>query len=85
MRFLIVTLLASPLFVATASAQTAPEPEIQYQDRTEIDFEEVDVSGELLRPQGQLLLERRRAAFNPLIELRQEFNDEMRESIDAVK
>jgi hypothetical protein len=77
--------LALILAPALAFAQSEEAPQVRYQERTEIDFEEVDVSGELLKPQGQLLLERRRASFNPLIELRTEFNDEMRDSIDEVK
>jgi hypothetical protein len=63
----------------------AQDENVRYQDRTEIDFEEVDVSGELVKPQGQLLLERRRASFNPLITLRENFNEEMRTSLDEVK
>lgn len=45
--------------------------------RTIIDFEGVDVSGELVKPQGQLLQDRRRARFNPLIALRREFEPEL--------
>ena len=58
---------------------------IRYKARTEIDFEGVDVSGELVKPQGQLLLDRRKANFNPLIQLRENFKPEMEQSIDEVK
>ena len=78
-----VALIALTSLAAPAFAQE--EPDVIYQERTEIDFEEVDVSGELVKPQGTLLLERRRASFNPLITLRTEFNTEMRQSIDDVK
>lgn len=80
---ILIALFAVTAFATPALAQS--EPEVIYQERTEIDFEEVDVSGELVKPSGQLLLERRRASFNPLITLRLEFNTEMRESIDDVK
>ena len=43
---------------------------VTYKKRTEIDFEGVDISGELVKPQGALLLDRKRASFNPLIKLR---------------
>jgi len=85
MRMLIGPAALFALTLTAAPALAQEEPEVIYQDRTEIDFEEVDVSGELVKPQGQLLLERRRASFNPLITLRTEFNTEMRESIDDVK
>jgi hypothetical protein len=58
---------------------------VQYKDRTEIDFEGVDVSGELVKPQGALLLDRKRASFNPLIKLRTDFNPEMSQSVNEVK
>lgn len=56
-----------------------------YKDKTEIDFEGLDVAGELVKPQGALLLDRKRASFNPLIKLRTDFNDEMDRSVDQVK
>jgi hypothetical protein len=59
--------------------------QVRYKERTEIDFEEVDVNGELVKPQGSLLLDRKRASFNPLIRIRQDFNAEMKESVDEVK
>lgn len=77
-----LTLAAAPAF-----AQEADESgrSVKYKERTEIDFEGVDVQGELVKPQGQLLLDRRKASFNPLIRLRTEFNNEMKQSVDEVK
>jgi len=59
--------------------------QIKYKERTEIDFEGVDVTGELVKPAGALLIDRRKAQFNPLIRLRLDFNEEMKASIDEVK
>lgn len=56
-----------------------------YKERTEVDFEGVEVAGELVKPQGALLLDRKRASFNPLIKLRTDFNEEMSQSVDEVK
>ena len=58
---------------------------VTYKSRTEIDFEGVEVAGELVKPSGALLLDRKRASFNPLIKLRTDFNEEMSESVDEVK
>jgi hypothetical protein len=71
----------------TAYAQDSDSAgrQVKYKERTEIDFEGVDVSGELVKPQGSLLMDRRKANFNPLIQLRENFNPEMRESINEVK
>ena len=75
--------LTSPAF-----AQDADEGDgrsVKYKERTEIDFEGVDVTGELVKPQGALMLDRKRASFNPLIKLRKDWNDEMKHSVDEVK
>lgn len=79
-------LAASMLFAAPALAQDDEAGrQIKYKERTEIDFEAVDVSGELVKPQGAVISERRKAEFNPLIRLRENFNDEMKRSVDEVK
>ena len=75
---------ATALFAAPALAQD-DNRQVKYKERTEIDFEGVDVQGELVKPQGQLLLDRRKANFNPLIRLREDFNTEMKQSVDEVK
>jgi hypothetical protein len=81
-----LTALAAMLFLAgPAMAQDEANRQVKYKERTEIDFEGVDVQGELVKPQGQLLLDRRKASFNPLIRLREDFNKEMKDSVDQVK
>lgn len=72
------------LVAAPALAQDG-DREVKYKDRTVIDFEEVDVNGELVKPSGMLLLDRKKADFNPLIRLREHFNEEMKQSVDEVK
>ncbi len=58
---------------------------VVYKSRTEIDFEGVDVSGELVKPQRALLLDRKKGSFNPLIRLREEFNQEMDQSVNYIR
>ena len=83
-RNAIVFSVALTAFAAPALAQDEDQ-KIVYKKRTEIDFEGVEVAGELVKPQGALLLDRKRANFNPLIKLRADFNDEMDESVNLVK
>lgn len=59
--------------------------DVRYKQKTEIDFEGVDVEGQLVKPQGALLLDRKRASFNPLIKLRTDFNTEMTMSVNEIK
>ena len=83
-------LIAASLFVSTPTwAQDEGEGEsdrkVTYKQKTEIDFEGLDVSGELQKPQSALVLDRKKAQFNPLIKLREDFNTEMEQSVDEVK
>ena len=74
------------LFSSTAFAQDdPPQRQVKYKQRTVIDFEGVDVTGELVKPSGALLLDRRKADFNPLIKLRTDFDLEMKQSVDYIK
>jgi len=61
------------------------EPKVVYKQKTEIDFESVDVVGELLKPQGSLVLDRKRAKFNSMVWIRSDFDDEMDKSIQEIK
>lgn len=81
----LVALASSAPAFAQDEADADSGRQIKYKERTEIDFEGVDVTGELVKPQGQLLLDRRRASFNPLIKLRENWNDEMKASVDEIR
>ena len=78
-------LLTAAFFSTPVFAQDEEEPKVIYKAKTEIDFEGVEVDGELVKPQGALLLDRKRANFNPLIKLRTDFDEEMDKSVDEVK
>jgi hypothetical protein len=73
------------LFLISLAYAQDESRDIKYKDRTEIDFEGVDVTGQLVKPQGALLLDRKRASFNPLIKLRTDFNPEISTSVNEVK
>ena len=62
-----------------------PEPKIVYKQKTEIDFEGIELEGEIIKPQGALVLDRQTAAFNPLIKLRTDFDKEMELSVQEIK
>ena len=57
----------------------------QYEKRTEIDFEALDITGEMIKPQGSVIIERKKAEFNPLIRLRTDFNQEMSDSVREIQ
>lgn len=79
-------LILALFFPFPANAQERGDNErFIYKQRTEIDFDGVDIQGTLVKPQGTLLLDRRAASFNPLIKLRENWNLEMKESIRTMK
>ena len=83
--FFIFILLYPSVAIAQDKKVEEKEREVIYKERTEIDFEGVDITGELIKPQGKLVLDRRKATFNPLIRLRTNFDTEMKESTDEIK
>ena len=82
MKYLVLFMLSG---VAHADDTKEEEPKVIYKERTEIDFEGVEVAGELVRPQGSLVLERKRAQFNSMVKLRTNFDDEIDYSVDEIK
>lgn len=85
-RWLFVPLIL--LQTDRAFAQDDPLTEdrkITYRQKTEIDFEGLEIEGVLQKPQGALVLDRKKASFNPLIKLRTDFNAEIDQSTNEVK
>ena len=81
LHLLMLLVVAAPAY----ADESQNEPKVIYKQRTEIDFEGLEIEGTLVKPQGALMLERRRAHFNPLIKLRRDFDDEMDKSVDEIK
>jgi hypothetical protein len=63
----------------------AQDRAVEYEKRTEIDFEALDIAGEMIKPQGSVIIERKKAEFNPLIRLRTDFSKEMSDSVREIK
>lgn len=85
-RWIFIPLLFVPTDRAFAQDDPANEDrKIVYKQKTEIDFEGLDIEGVLQKPQGALVIDRRNASFNPLIKLRTDFNAEIDQSTNDVK
>jgi hypothetical protein len=67
------------------ASDESEDREVVYKQKTEIDFEDLEIEGILQKPQSALVLERKKANFNPLIKLRTDWNDAMEQSVDEVK
>jgi hypothetical protein len=68
-----------------ADNEDADSDKVVYKQRTEIDFDDLEIEGVLERPSSQLLQERKGAKFNPLIKLRENWDPEMEQSIGDIK
>ena len=77
-------LLIATLSASIGLAQTQ-EPEIVYKKELELDFEVFKIKGKLKGPNGKIINEPMRAAFNPLITLRQNFSQEMTKSVSQIR
>ena len=85
MRFLILLLMFSTTAMADDTEEPTNERQIVYKQRTEIDFEGLEIEGALVRPQGALILDRTAGSFNPLIRLRMDFEPELNNSVNLIK
>jgi len=71
-----------------AHAQDAKQEDdrkVTYRQKTEIDFLGLEVEAVLQRPQSTLVLERKKASFNPLIKLRTDWSDAIEQSVEEIK
>lgn len=82
---LLMIMLPLSLTALAQSQDGQTKRPIKYAERTEIEFDKIDVKGELTGPDGIIASERVAAEFESFISLRSNFNAEMAESVDAVK
>ena len=71
--------------LAIAGDDDSEDRKIIYRQKTEIDFEGLEIDGILQKPQSSLIIDRKKASFNPLIKLRTNWNDEIESSTDEIK
>ena len=81
MKYLILFLLSGTAY----ANEDEQQPQVVYKQKTEIDFEGVEVDGSLVKPQGSLVLERKRAQFNSMVWIRADFDDEIEKTIQEIK
>jgi hypothetical protein len=74
---LLITIITSVLLLSFSNTAMAQDDDrnVKYSERTEIDFDALDISGEMVT----------KTKFNPLIELRMDFNPEMSQSVNNIK
>jgi hypothetical protein len=84
-RVAIATLVALAAAAADkpVTVKVVQEPDkVVVRKRTVVDFGDVTVEGELIKPEGSYVLNRNKTRFEPLIQLRDDFDAELRKSAD---
>ena len=70
---------------AMAQDKTINEADrVEYNKKTVIDFSDVNIDGELTKPEGSYIKNRKRTKFRNLIELRGNFRPELRRSVSKL-
>ena len=79
-------MLLSTLFAVKVAQDSVIQEEdrVVYEKKTAVDFSDVNIEGELSKPEGSYIKNRKRTSFRSLIELRGHFRNEMRRSVDAL-
>ncbi len=78
--FLLASLLV-PLAVA-AEEPKAPEPRVEYEKKTVINFDDDTIQGDLTRPDGEYVEARKRVNHSSLIKIREDWRDKVKQ-VDA--
>ena len=83
---LVVAMWASPV-LAQGESQTQvkviqEEDKVVVRKKTTIDFTDMAVEGELTKPEGSYVLNRKKTDFQSLIRVRDNFNPELQKSVD---
>ena len=61
------------------------DAKVIYKDVTEVEIETTEVTGSLIKPNITHVGVRMKVSFNPLIELRGDFNNELKHSINTIR
>ncbi len=77
-RFLLAV-LALPL-AASAQDKKPPEPRVEYEKKTVINFDDDTIQGDLTRPDGEYVEARKRVNHSNLIKIREDWRDKVKQS-----
>ena len=74
------------MFASNVMAQEARQEadRVSYKKRTVVDFSDVTIEGELTKPEGSYLVNRKKTRFRNLIEVRAHFRTELNRTVNAL-
>jgi hypothetical protein len=77
MRAILIVLALSIPPGALAQAEKKPEPRVEYEKKTVIDFEDDTIQGDLTRPDGEYVEARKRVSHSNLIQIRENWKEKV--------
>jgi hypothetical protein len=75
-------ILAAPVLAQDTTVQE--DDKVVFNKKTVIDFSDVNIEGELTKPEGSYIKNRKKTRFRNLIELRGNFRPELKRSVSAL-
>ena len=72
--------LAVALPLASFGQAKKPEPKIEYEKKTVINFDDDTIQGDLTRPDGEYVEARKRVSHSNLIKIREEWRDKVKQA-----
>jgi len=70
--------LALPL--SAFAQEKKPEPKIEYEKKTVINFDDDTIQGDLTRPDGEYVEARKRVSHSNLIKIREDWRDKVKQA-----
>jgi hypothetical protein len=80
MRTLLLTLLLNLPLAGAAQEKSAPQPKVEYEKKTVINFEDDTIEGDLKRPDGEYVEARQKVEHSNLIRIREDWRDKVMQS-----
>jgi hypothetical protein len=77
-KALLLTVLALPL--AVHAQEKKPEPKIEYEKKTVINFDDDTIQGDLTRPDGEYVEARKRVSHSNLIKVRENWREKVKQA-----
>ncbi len=76
-RLLVVTALLLPLLGSAQEKKGPPQPKVEYEKKTVINFEDDTIEGDLKRPDGEYVTAKEKVDHSNLIKIREDWRDKV--------
>lgn len=76
-RVLLTMLVLGPLGASAQEAKAQPQPKVEYEKKTVINFEDDTIEGDLKRPDGEYVEARQKVDHSNLIRIREDWREKL--------